>query len=70
MREKISAEKQEEILPLEQRITGIGIEIVLDAMQAGDIATETDVPDGIVFGLWTMGYGSSLHHLSTSRSKN
>lgn len=65
VREKISPEKQAEILQLEQTITGIVIDIVLDAMKDGDIPADEDhVPDGIVFGLWTMGYGSNLLHLS------
>lgn len=65
IREKISLDKQNEILQLEQTITGIVIDIVMDAKNAGDIpADENFVPDGIVFGLWTMGYGSNLLHLS------
>jgi len=65
VREKISAEKRNEILKLEQSVTGIVVEIVMDALKAGDIpADESFVPDGIVFGLWTMGYGTNLLHLS------
>ena len=65
VREKISLEKRNEILNLEQGVTGIVIEIVMDALKAGDIpADEEYIPDGIVFGLWTMGYGSNLLHLS------
>jgi len=65
VREKISAEKHNEILKLEQQVTGVVIEIVMDALKAGDIpADENFIPDGIVFGLWTMGYGTNLLHLS------
>jgi len=63
--DKISEEKRNEILKLEQTITGIVIEVVMNAVKDGDIpADENFVPDGIVFGLWTMGYGSNLLHLS------
>jgi len=65
VREKISAEKRNEILQLEQSVTGIVIEIVMDAVNEGDIpADENFVPDGIVCGLGTMGYGTNLLHLS------
>jgi len=65
IREKISDHKQTEILSLEQQVTGIVMEIVHDAIVAGDIPAEyKDDIDGIVFGLWTMGYGSNLLHLS------
>ncbi len=65
VREKISAEKRNEILKLEQQVTGVVIEVVMDALKAGDIpADENFIPDGIVFGLWTMGYGTNLLHLS------
>lgn len=65
VREKISADKRDEVLQLEQCVTGIVIEIVQDALSAGDIpADEAYIPDGIVFGLWTMGYGTNLLHLS------
>lgn len=65
VREKISEEKRNEILKLEQQVTGVVIEVVMDALKAGDIpADENFVPDGIVFGLWTMGYGTNLLHLS------
>jgi AcrR family transcriptional regulator len=65
VRDKISEEKRSEILKLEQQVTGVVIDIVMDALKAGDIpADESFVPDGIVFGLWTMGYGTNLLHLS------
>lgn len=65
VREKISEEKRNEVLKLEQTVTGIVIEIVMDALKSGDIpSVEQFVPDGIVFGLWTMGYGTNLLHLS------
>lgn len=65
VRDKISADKQAEILHLEQKVTGIAMDIVGDAIAAGDIDMhQSDAADGIVFGLWTMGYGSNLLHLS------
>jgi len=65
VREKIASEKQAELLQLEQQITGIVLEIVNDAIRDGDIPQgQPFVPDSIVLGLWTMGYGSNLLHLS------
>ncbi len=65
IRQKISTEKQNEILQLEQRITGIVLDIIRDAMRDGDIPPNTQhVPDGIFLGLWSIGYGSQLLHLS------
>jgi AcrR family transcriptional regulator len=65
IRKKISIEKSDEVLKLEQSIISIVIEIVMDAVKDYDISAEEDfVPDGIVFGLWSMGYGSNLLHLS------
>lgn len=65
VREKIAVEKQTELLRLEQQVTGIVLEIVRDAMKAGDIpADQPHLPDSIVLGLWSMGYGSNLLHLS------
>lgn len=65
VREKISPIKRDEILKLEQCVTGIVVDIVMDAFNDGDIPADQDfIPDGIVFGLWTMGYGTNLLHLS------
>jgi len=65
IREKIPVEKQLELLQLEQQITSIVIEIVNDAVRDGDIpADQPFVPDSIFLGLWSMGYGSNLLHLS------
>lgn len=65
IRQKISAEKQQDMLQLEQRITGIVLDIIRDAMRDGDIPSDTQhVPDGIFLGLWSIGYGSQLLHLS------
>lgn len=65
VREKISEAKQLHLLQLEQQLTGIVLEIVRDAMTDGDIPTNQDfLPDSIVLGIWTMGYGSNLLHLS------
>jgi len=64
VRKKVSAEKQQELLQLEQQVTGIVLEIVRDAMQQGDIPAQAHLPDGIMLGLWAMGYGSNLLHMS------
>lgn len=65
VREKIPAEKQLALLQLEQQITSIVLEIVNDAVRDGDIPAEQPfIPDSIVLGLWSMGYGSNLLHLS------
>jgi len=65
IREKISTDKQLELLQLEQKITGIVLEIVRDAIETGDIPKDQPcIPDSIVLGLWTMGYGSNLLSMS------
>ena len=65
VREKIAEDKQLELLQLEQQITGIVLEIVIDAINDGDIpAEQAHLPDSIVLGIWSMGYGSNLLHLS------
>jgi len=65
VREKIAEDKQLRLLQLEQEITGIVLEIVRDAVHDGDIpADQPYMPDSIVLGIWTMGYGSNLLHLS------
>lgn len=65
IREKIAAEKQNELLQLEQQITGIVLEIIGDAMRDGDIPEgQPYLPDSILLGIWSMGYGSNLLHLS------
>jgi len=65
VREKVSAEKQQELLQLEQQVTGVVLGIIRDAMKDGDIPGDQDyLPDGIMLGIWTMGYGSNLLHMS------
>jgi len=65
VREKIPQEKQLQLLQLEQQISNIVVEIVNDAVRDGDIpADQPFVPDSIFLGLWSMGYGSNLLHLS------
>jgi len=65
VREKITEEKQKILFQLEQEVTGVVLEIVRDAIRDGDVPDGQDfVPDSIVLGLWTMGYGSNLLHLS------
>lgn len=65
VREKISAEKQTELLQLEQQITNIVLEIINNAIQAGDVPAEQPyIPDSIFLGLWSMGFGSNMLHVS------
>jgi AcrR family transcriptional regulator len=65
VREKISLEKQHQLLQLEQQVTGVALQIIQDAMQAGEIPHEQPhLPGGILLGLWAMGYGSNLLHLA------
>jgi len=65
VREKISIEKQTELLHLEQQITNIVLEIINDAIKDGDIqASQPFIPGSIFLGLWSMGYGSNLLHVS------
>ncbi len=65
VREKVSTDIQQEVLLREQKITEKVSSIVKQAMQDGDIKAPHDcLPDAIVFGLWTMSYGSNLLHLS------
>jgi len=65
VRKKVSAKKQQELLHLEQQVTGIVLQIIRDAMQQGDIPNDqAHFPDGIMLGLWSMGYGSNLLHIS------
>ncbi len=65
VREKIPLEKQIELLQLEKQITDVVVEIVNDAINDGDIPpNQPFVPDSIFLGLWSMGYGSNLLHLS------
>jgi len=65
VREKISVEKQTELLQLEQQITDIVLEIINDAIENGDIpADQPFIPDSIYLGLWSMGFGSNMLHVS------
>ena len=65
VREKIPQQKQHELLQLEQQITNIVVDIINDAVKSGDIPTnQSFIPDSIFLGLWSMGYGSNLLHLS------
>lgn len=65
IRDRISDENQAEILTLEQTVAGMVMNLVCEALDNNDIPAHyrTQV-DNIVFGLWTMGYGSNLLHLS------
>ncbi len=65
VREKVSEEKRAELLMLEQEITRIVKDIVIDALRDGDIPEDQPfLPDSIVLGLWSMGYGTNLLQLS------
>lgn len=65
VREKIPLEKQTELLQLEQQITNIVLEIINDAIKNGDIPTgQPFIPDSIFLGLWSMGFGSNMLHVS------
>jgi len=61
IREKISAEKLEEMESLEQQITSITHKIVLDALDCGDLPESARRhANSIVFGCWSMHYGALL----------
>lgn len=61
IRLKVSANMQAQLLQLEQKITKTVIDIVKDGIAAAELPDEGDLTaNGIVFGLWSMGYGSNL----------
>ncbi len=65
IRLKASAGMQAEVLHLEKKITKIVIDIVSDGIASAELPNEDSTTiDGIVLGLWSMGYGTNL--LSTS----
>lgn len=65
IRQKTSADMQAEVLQLEQQLTQIVINIVNNAIASGELPSEGSCTvNGIVFGLWSMSYGTNL--LSTS----
>lgn len=65
IREKIAVEKQQQLLQLEQTITNIVLDIINQAIKDGDIPEDQPhLPDGILFGLWSMSYGSNLLNIS------
>ncbi len=70
IRSKIGPQKQQALLQMEQDITGIALDIVRAAIADGELpasqpgVADSIVPDSIVMGLWSMGYGSNLLHLS------
>ncbi|HEY9201737.1 MAG TPA: TetR/AcrR family transcriptional regulator [Gammaproteobacteria bacterium] len=65
IRSKISPQKQQSLLQMEQEITGIALDIVRSAITDGELpASQPAVPDSIVLGLWSMGYGANLLQLS------
>ncbi len=61
VREKLSVGKREEMSALEHEITQLCMNLVNEAMQAGDIQdAENHSADTIVFGFWSMLYGGML----------
>lgn len=71
VREKISPQKLNEMESLEQRITGIAMSVVQDAIDCGDLPRETsEIADSIVFGCWSMHYGALLLEQSDIPLKN
>lgn len=70
IRNKISPQKQQSLLQMEQQITGIALDIVRAAIADGELPVSQPgvpnrlVPDSIVMGLWSMGYGANLLQLS------
>ncbi|UCB55148.1 MAG: TetR/AcrR family transcriptional regulator [Thiotrichales bacterium] len=61
VREKLSEEKQQELGALEREITQLCMNLVNEAIEAGDIArSENHTADAIVFGFWSMLYGGIL----------
>jgi AcrR family transcriptional regulator len=61
VREKLSAEKLEEMSALEHEITQLCMNLVNEAIDAGDIANHGHhTGDSIVFGFWSMLYGGTL----------
>ncbi|MCW8955951.1 MAG: TetR/AcrR family transcriptional regulator [Gammaproteobacteria bacterium] len=61
IRLKVSTDMQARLLQLEQQITKTVIDIVIDGMSNNELPNEGSyTTNGIVFGLWSMGYGSNL----------
>lgn len=61
VREKLSAEKLQEMSALEQAITQLCMDLVNEAIAAGDIEhAGSHTADTIVFGFWSMLYGGVL----------
>lgn len=61
VRNRISAEKLVQMEQQEVRVIGLVMNIIIDAMKAGDIpANQTFTPEGLMFGLWSMTYGANL----------
>ena len=61
VREKLSPEKLQEMSALEHEITRLCMNLVNEAMAAGDIAhAGNQTADTIVFGFWSMLYGGML----------
>lgn len=61
VREKLSEEHLRELNSLEHEITQLCMDLVNEAIAAGDISsTENHTADTIVFGFWSMLYGGAL----------
>lgn len=65
VRDKLSEAKLQEMNGLESEITQLCMNVVHDAIEAGDIThAENHTADTIVFGFWSMLYGGMLLALS------
>ncbi|MBT8127944.1 MAG: TetR/AcrR family transcriptional regulator [Gammaproteobacteria bacterium] len=61
VRDKLSAEKVQELNALEHTIIQLCMDLVGDAIEAGDIpSVDTQTADTIVFGFWSQLYGGML----------
>jgi AcrR family transcriptional regulator len=61
VREKLSADKLQEMNALEQEITQLCVNLVNEAIDNGDISSiDNHTADTIVFGFWSMLYGGML----------
>lgn len=61
VREKLSEQKLQEMSTLEHEITQLCMDLVNEAIAAGDIPrTGNHTADSIVFGFWSMLYGGTL----------
>lgn len=61
VRDKLSADKVQELNALEHKITQLCMDLVGEAIEAGDVPSiDTHTADTIVFGFWSQLYGGIL----------